>query len=78
MKQKYENFERSLFEMKFSETKNIIKDTAKIIEKIQNQQDRLIQACANVKEELELATPSNEEQKAELRKFMNDIFAIEN
>ena len=64
--------------MKFSETKNIIKDTAKIIEKIQNQQDRLIQACANVKEELELATPSNEEQKAELRKFMNDIFAIEN
>lgn len=42
LQQKYENFERSLFEMKFSETKNLIKDTAKIIEKIQNQQDRLI------------------------------------
>ena len=35
LKRKYENFEKTLFEKKFSETRYVIKDTTQLIEKIQ-------------------------------------------
>jgi hypothetical protein len=37
VKRKYESFENILFEKKFNETTAVIKDSAMLIEKIQNQ-----------------------------------------
>lgn len=52
VKKKYENFERRLFEQKFSSTQNVIKDTAQLIEKIEISQGKLTQTALNAKKDL--------------------------
>lgn len=38
---RYEKFEKSVFEKKLSETQYVIKDTDKLIEKIENQAEKI-------------------------------------
>lgn len=77
LKRKYENFEKTLFEKKFSETRYIIKDTTQLIEKIQTQQDKLSKTAANARDDVEQVTPHSQDQRAKLRKLMADIAAVE-
>ena len=77
MKGKYENFEKTLFNKKFQETKYVIKDTALLVQKIQTQQDKLTSEAAKAREGLEMVTPQNQDQRAKLRKIFTDIQQVE-
>jgi len=59
VKRKYESFESVLFEKKFNETTAVIKDSAMLIEKIQNQQDKLFQAADTVRDDLDQIIPTS-------------------
>ena len=77
LKRKYENFEKTLFQKKFSDTKYVIKDTAQLIEKIQTQQDNLSREAAKARQGIEGIAPSNQDQRAKLRKVLSDIHQVE-
>jgi len=66
-----------LFEKKFSETRNVIKDTTQLIQKIESEQKNLMETAATARDDLDSVVPHTQEQRAKLRKIMSDITSVE-